>query len=417
MSLGEARRAPVTMMESGPGRRHDRRRPRRHAPRHRALQSASTWAARRPRRAHRRRRAAGRRGLCHRRPASTGQPMQLPVVDIVEVGAGGGSIAWCRRRRRPACRPATAPAPIRAPPATAAAATEPTVTDADLVARPHQSTRGFSAATCSSTAAAPKRRSRKLGDKLGLDAVATAALGDRDHRRRAMSLAVRAVSVNKRHRSARDDADRLRRRRPPACRRHRPRDFHSAGRDPETAGHVFGARHADGAVAAGFRAHADRRDWARSIAAARRDAPSPNLREAGRGSAGARRLDGGEFQLRRRSALSSARNTRSRSRSTVPTMLTAIPSARASAFISSTNSAMATPRPSNRSRSSICASSSPCRACRTPSDAGCRSHGGRKAPAAEQTRPVVFADAERPVATRILWRPHLAAGTRSRVPP
>ena len=27
--------------------------------------------------------------------AFTGQPMQLPVVDIVEVGAGGGSIAWC----------------------------------------------------------------------------------------------------------------------------------------------------------------------------------------------------------------------------------------------------------------------------------------------------------------------------------
>src|SRR5262245_20533472 len=25
----------------------------------------------------------------------TGQPMQLPVVDIVEVGAGGGSLAWC----------------------------------------------------------------------------------------------------------------------------------------------------------------------------------------------------------------------------------------------------------------------------------------------------------------------------------
>src|SRR3989440_2040079 len=26
--------------------------------------------------------------------AFTGQPMQLPVVDIVEVGAGGGSLAW-----------------------------------------------------------------------------------------------------------------------------------------------------------------------------------------------------------------------------------------------------------------------------------------------------------------------------------
>src|SRR5262249_56289819 len=28
----------------------------------------------------------------------TGQPMQLPVVDIVEVGAGGGSLAWCDDR-------------------------------------------------------------------------------------------------------------------------------------------------------------------------------------------------------------------------------------------------------------------------------------------------------------------------------
>ena len=37
--------------------------------------------------------------------AFTGQPMQLPVVDIVEVGAGGGSIAWVRRHRRAPCRP------------------------------------------------------------------------------------------------------------------------------------------------------------------------------------------------------------------------------------------------------------------------------------------------------------------------
>jgi N-methylhydantoinase A/acetone carboxylase, beta subunit len=26
---------------------------------------------------------------------ASGQPMQIPVVDIVEIGAGGGSIAWC----------------------------------------------------------------------------------------------------------------------------------------------------------------------------------------------------------------------------------------------------------------------------------------------------------------------------------
>src|SRR5262249_60807887 len=32
----------------------------------------------------------------------TGQPMQLPVVDIVEVGAGGGSLAWCDAGERAA---------------------------------------------------------------------------------------------------------------------------------------------------------------------------------------------------------------------------------------------------------------------------------------------------------------------------
>ena len=53
--------------------------------------------------------------------AFSGQPMQLPVVDIVEVGAGGGSIAWCDARG--GCMSVrSAPAPIRVPLATAAAA-------------------------------------------------------------------------------------------------------------------------------------------------------------------------------------------------------------------------------------------------------------------------------------------------------
>ena len=62
-----------------------------------------------------------------------GELLRIPTIDIAEVGAGGGSIAWLdaggrapgraaqRRRRRPAR------------PATGAAAIEPTVTDANVV--------------------------------------------------------------------------------------------------------------------------------------------------------------------------------------------------------------------------------------------------------------------------------------------
>ena len=35
-----------------------------------------------------------------------GRALQLPMVDVHTVGAGGGSIAWARRRRRAARRPA-----------------------------------------------------------------------------------------------------------------------------------------------------------------------------------------------------------------------------------------------------------------------------------------------------------------------
>ena len=127
--------------------------------------------------------------------AFTGQPMQLPVVDIVEVGAGGGSIAWCDAARRPSCRAGqrrrrSGPRLLR-----------PRRRAADghrrrFVARPAQSMRVFSAATCSSIAAAPRAVLGKLGDKLGLDAAATAA-GIVTIVDSAMSLAVRAVSIKR----------------------------------------------------------------------------------------------------------------------------------------------------------------------------------------------------------------------------
>src|SRR5262249_58990287 len=61
-----------------------------------------------------------------------GQPMQLPVVDIVEVGAGGGSIAWRDDGGGLHVGPRSAgadPGPV----CYGRGGAEPTVTDADLL--------------------------------------------------------------------------------------------------------------------------------------------------------------------------------------------------------------------------------------------------------------------------------------------
>src|SRR5262245_53259057 len=62
----------------------------------------------------------------------TGQPMQLPVVDIVEVGAGGGSIAWCDDGGGLHVGPGSAGADP-GPACYGRGGREPTVTDADLL--------------------------------------------------------------------------------------------------------------------------------------------------------------------------------------------------------------------------------------------------------------------------------------------
>ena len=68
----------------------------------------------------------------HRFKPGSGLPVAIPAVDLIEIGAGGGSIARVDRSASSRSGP-IAPGPIRARPATAAAAREPTVTDADLV--------------------------------------------------------------------------------------------------------------------------------------------------------------------------------------------------------------------------------------------------------------------------------------------
>ena len=139
-------------------------------------------------------------------PAS-GQPMQLPVVDIVEVGAGGGSIAWideagglhvgprsagadpgpaCYGRGSLACRSGAGPH----------ATAEPVVTDADLVLGRINARRFLGGGMPLDVAAARHAIETRIARPLGLS-VEEAALGITTIADNAMSLSVRAVSVHK----------------------------------------------------------------------------------------------------------------------------------------------------------------------------------------------------------------------------
>src|SRR4029079_18789525 len=63
---------------------------------------------------------------------ASGQPMQIPVVDIVEIGAGGGSIAWCDPTGGIHVGPKSAGADP-GPAAYGKGSTDPVVTDANLL--------------------------------------------------------------------------------------------------------------------------------------------------------------------------------------------------------------------------------------------------------------------------------------------
>ena len=126
--------------------------------------------------------------------AFTGQPMQLPVVDIVEVGAGGGSIAWCDERGGLHVGPHSAGADP-GPACYGRSGAEPTVTDADLMLGRLNGAR-FLGGRMQLDRARAETAIGKIGQKLGLDAM-RAALGIATIVDSAMSLAVRAVSVKR----------------------------------------------------------------------------------------------------------------------------------------------------------------------------------------------------------------------------
>jgi N-methylhydantoinase A len=127
-------------------------------------------------------------------PAS-GEPMQLPVVDIVEVGAGGGSIAWLDAGGGIHVGPQSAGADP-GPACYGRGGADPVVTDANLVLGRINPRRFLNGAMALETEAAKRAIKGKIADPLGLS-VRRAALGIVRIADAAMSLAVRAVSVTR----------------------------------------------------------------------------------------------------------------------------------------------------------------------------------------------------------------------------
>jgi N-methylhydantoinase A len=125
----------------------------------------------------------------------TGHPMMLPVVDIVEVGNGGGSIAWVD----PAGGLKVGPQSSGAAPGPACygnGGTEPTVTDANLIAGRIDPEYFLGSGIRLQRGKAAEAITEKIATPLGLT-LEEAALGILTITNFNMSLSVRAVSVEK----------------------------------------------------------------------------------------------------------------------------------------------------------------------------------------------------------------------------
>lgn len=126
---------------------------------------------------------------------ASGQPMQLPVVDIVEVGNGGGSIAWVDAAGGLHVGPKSAGADP-GPACYGRGSLDPVVTDADLVLGRINGERFLNGAMQLDATAARRALDEKVARPLGLSTM-EAALGVATISDANMSLSVRAVSVNK----------------------------------------------------------------------------------------------------------------------------------------------------------------------------------------------------------------------------
>jgi N-methylhydantoinase A len=125
--------------------------------------------------------------------AASGHPVMLPVVDIVEVGAGGGSIAWIDEVGALKVGPRSAgghPGPV----CYGQGNTEPTVTDANVVLGRLSRDRFLGGEMALDVEAARAAIRAKVAEPLSLT-VEEAALGIIRIAVAEMSLAVRSVSV------------------------------------------------------------------------------------------------------------------------------------------------------------------------------------------------------------------------------
>ena len=127
--------------------------------------------------------------------AASGQPMLLPVVDIVEVGTGGGSIAWVDATGGLHVGPESAGADP-GPAAYGKGAIDPVITDSDLVLGRINAGRFLNGAMQLDAKASERALQERVAGPLRLS-VKESALGVVQIADAAMSLAVRAVSVNK----------------------------------------------------------------------------------------------------------------------------------------------------------------------------------------------------------------------------
>lgn len=126
---------------------------------------------------------------------ATGHPMSLPVVNIVEVGAGGGSIAWVDAAGALKVGPRSAGA-SPGPACYGLGGDRPTVTDANLVLGRLGESRFLGGEMRLDRAAAENAIRKHVAEPLGLDLLA-AARGIVTVADAQMALAVRAVSVEK----------------------------------------------------------------------------------------------------------------------------------------------------------------------------------------------------------------------------
>lgn len=126
-----------------------------------------------------------------------GYPIRTPVIDLVEIGAGGGSIAWVDPGGMLRVGPRSAgadPAPV----SYGQGGTEPTITDANLVLHRLDPDHFLGGEMRLDEEAAYRAIKEKCADPLGLDVVEV-ALGIVEIANTAMANALRRISVQRGH--------------------------------------------------------------------------------------------------------------------------------------------------------------------------------------------------------------------------